>query len=273
MTTTLPETFEIGGALGPIRGDIYRDTDAKGGVILCHGFKGFARWGFFPHLGRRIAVAGMNAIVFDFSGSGIGEDRESATEEERFRNNTFSAELSDLDNVITFARKENLVGARHGLFGHSRGGGVAILRAATDPYVGALVTWAAISNVRRWKKAESDEWRRRGYADIENSRTGQVLKLGTDLLDDVERNGSGSLDIEAAAKKITAPWLIFHGSEDETVGQEEAKRLYEWSGHAKLNILEGNHGFGARHPLLDVSPALEQATAETVLFFSANLLV
>jgi dienelactone hydrolase len=273
MTTTVPETFEIGGGLGPIRGDIYRDTGAKEGVVICHGFKGFARWGFFPHLARRVAAARMNAIVFDFSGSGVGEDRESWTGEELFGKNTFSTELEDLDKVVAFARKENLIGERYGLFGHSRGGGVAILRAASDPDVGALVTWASISRVRRWEKGESDAWRQRGFAEIANSRTGQVMKLGTALLDDVDKNEKGSLDIEAAAKKITAPWAIFHGTADETVDQEESKSLHEWSGHSKLNILPGNHGFGARHPLLEVSPSLEEATAETVLFFSANLLV
>lgn len=273
MTTTLPETFEIAGQLGPIRGDIYRDTDGTEGVVICHGFKGFARWGFFPHLARRIAEAGMNAIVIDFSGSGVGKDRESWTEEELFTNNTFSAELKDLDNVITFARKQELLGEKHGIFGHSRGGGVAILRAATDPGVGALVTWASVSHVRRWDKTESDAWRQKGFTEIANSRTGQVMKLGTALLDDVDKNEKGSLDIEAAAKKINAPWLIIHGSGDETVDQEEAKSLHKWSGHSKLNILPSNHAFDARHPLLEVSPALELATTETVQFLSANLLV
>ena len=272
MTPTLPETFEIAGELGPIRGDIYGETDATKGVLICHGFKGFARWGFFPHLGWRIAAAGMNAIAFDFSGSGMGEDREAATEEDRFTRNTFSAELKDLDKVIAFARTKKLVGGRHGLFGHSRGGGVAILRAAMDPDVGALVTWASVSHVRRWGKAESDAWRQKGYTEIANSRTGQVMKLGTALLDDVDKNESGSLNIEAAAKKITAPWLIFHGAADETVDQAEANSLHEWSGHSKLKVLPTNHTFDARHPLLEVSPSLEQATAETVLFFSANLL-
>ena len=35
-----------------------------------------------------------------------------------------------------------------GLVGHSRGGGVAVLQAARDPRVQALVTWAAISTRR-----------------------------------------------------------------------------------------------------------------------------
>ena len=37
-----------------------------------------------------------------------------------------------------------------GVVGHSRGGGIAVLQAASDPRVRALVTWAAISSVERW---------------------------------------------------------------------------------------------------------------------------
>lgn len=271
MTATLPEVFEIDGELGPIRGDVFRDTDAKGAVVICHGFKGFARWGFFPHLARKIAAAGLNAITFDFSGSGIGADRETTTEEKRFTINTFSAELKDLDRVVAYARSEKLVDGKFGLFGHSRGGGVAILRAGSDPDVGALVTWASISQVRRWNAEESARWRREKFTEITNSRTGQVLKLGTELLDDVEANESGALDIEAAASRITAPWLIVHGASDETVEQGEAKRLHAASAHSKLRIIPGNHGFDAKHPLMEVPETLGQATAETVLFFSANL--
>jgi dienelactone hydrolase len=271
MTTTSPETFEIAGELGPVRGDIFRDTDAKGTVIICHGFKGFARWGFFPHLSRKLAAAGLNAVSFDFSGSGIGADRESTSEAKRFSDNTFTAEQKDLDGVIAYAREEKLIEGKFGLFGHSRGGGAAILRAGSDPEVGALVTWASISHVRRWGSEESERWRREGFAEITNSRTGQVLKLGTALLDDVETNAEGSLDIEAAASRISAPWLILHGASDETVDQGEARRLHAASAHSKLRIIPGNHGFDAKHPLLEIPPTLEQATAETVQFFSANL--
>lgn len=271
MTTTSPQLFEIDGELGPIRGDIYRDGSAKDTVVICHGFKGFARWGFFPHLARKISAAGLNAIAFDFSGSGIGADRENTTEERRFTDNTFSAELKDLDRVIAHAQSERLIEKKFGLFGHSRGGGVAILHAGSDKDVGALVTWASISHVKRWNAVESGRWRREGFAEITNSRTGQVLKLGTALLDDVETNADGSLDIGTAASKITAPWLILHGASDETVEQGEAKRLHGASAHSKLRIIPGNHGFEAKHPLTEVSASLEQATAETVLFFTANL--
>ena len=268
------EEFEISGTLGPIRGDAYRARNAAGTVVICHGFKGFARWGFFPEVGKRIARAGLNAVAFDFSGSGVGENRETWSDEEKFSRNTFTAELADLDRVIAAARREGWVTGKFGLFGHSRGGGVAILHAAKDADVAALVTWNSISHVQRWSDVEADAWRKKGYTEIANSRTGQVFKMGTALVEDVAANAKSSLDIDAAAARVKAPWLILHGESDETVPAAEAERLHKASGsRATLRVIPGNHGFDGKHPLTEVPPSLERALGETVAFFTANLCV
>jgi pimeloyl-ACP methyl ester carboxylesterase len=267
----LIERFEVDGTVGPIRGEAYRARNPEGTVVICHGFKGFAHWGFFPFLAHEIRCSGLNAITFDFSGSGMGADRENATEDERFTKNTFSAELRDLDKVIATAREEGWITGKFGLFGHSRGGGIAILHAAADERVGALVTWASISHVSRWSEVEAKAWRKRGFAEIANSRTGQVLKLGTALLDDVDANSKGSLDVRAAASRVRAPWLILHGTKDETVRPEEAKSLHSASPQSTLRIIEGNHGFDAKHPFTEAPATLKIATAETVSFFTQQL--
>jgi len=270
--TSITDAFEIDGILGPIRGDIFTAAHASGTVVICHGFKGFAGWAFFPHLASELTAASLNAITFDFSGSGIGADRQTFTEEQRFAGNTFSAELDDLGRVIAYARSWKLIGRRFGLFGHSRGGGIAVLRAGSDPDVAALVTWNAISRVNRWSEREAKEWRKRGFTEVVNSRTGQVLKIGTAVLEEVEALGDGKLDIEAAASRIHAPWLILHGSTDETVLPAEGERLHAAAkARSTLRVLEGNHGFGAMHPLATVPPELAAATAETVSFFTRHL--
>lgn len=270
---TKPEPFATEGVLGPIRGEVYRPKDPEGTVVICHGFKGFAHWGFFPYLAREIANAGLNAVTFDFSGSGMGADRESGTENEKFERNTLSAELADLDRVIASARTRGAMGnGKFGLFGHSRGGGIAILHAGSDENVGALVTWNSISFVKRWTEADAKVWRSRGYSEIVNSRTGQIYKLGTALLDDVEANSAGRLDVEAAAARIRAPWLILHGKADETVPPAEAERLHAASkGRAALHLIEGNHGFDAKHPFSEIPANLTTAVGETVSFFSGHL--
>ena len=274
VSAASPEAFEIPCKDGlSIRGEVYPAESSLGTVVLCHGFKGFAHWGFFPHLAQTLAENGLTAITFDFSGSGIGPDRESFTEPGAFGGNTLSREQEDLENLVDYARRRKLIEGKFGMFGHSRGGGTAILfTAATDSNVSSLVTWSSISYPNRWSSEDVLTWRRQGYTDITNSRTGQIMRLDTDLLDDVEMHGKSKLDIEAAAAKIKVPWLIVHGTGDETVPSSEAERLHALSpGVSTLRLIKGaNHGFDAKHPLTEVPPVLEKVVLETVKFFVRN---
>ena len=269
-----PEAFDIPCKDGlTIRGEIYPAEPSLGTVILCHGFKGFAHWGFFPYLAQTLAENGLSAITFDFSGSGIGRDRESFDEAGGFAGNTLSRDLDDLELLVDYAKRRKLLKGKFGLFGHSRGGGTAIIfAAAADSDVIALVTWAAISYPDRWSSEEAVKWRKQGYADVTNSRTGQVMRMGTALLDDVELHGKTKLSIEGAAGRIKVPWLIVHGIADETVPSSEAERLHSLStGVSTLRLIEdANHSFDARHPLTEVSPVLKKVVLETVKFFVRN---
>lgn len=268
-----PEAFEIPCKDGlSIRGEVYPAESVVGTVVLCHGFKGFAHWGFFPYLARTLAENGLRAISFDFSGSGIGRDRESFTEADAFAGNTLSRDLDDIENLVEYLRRRNLITGKFGLFGHSRGGGTAVLFAAPTDTVNSLVTWSAISYPNRWSSEDQLTWRKRGYAEVTNSRTGQIMRLDTGILDDVEIHGLTKLNIEAAAGRIKVPWLIVHGTADDTVPSSEAERLHSLSpGVSTLRLIEGaNHGFGAMHPLTEVPPVLEKVALETVRFFVRN---
>jgi alpha-beta hydrolase superfamily lysophospholipase len=274
VKASTPEPFEIPCADGLfIRGEVYRAEPSTGTVLVCHGFKGFAHWAFFPYLAKSLAQNGLTAVTFDFSGSGVGPDRESFTQLEAFSGNTFSKEQDDIDNVVDYARRKKILNGKFGLFGHSRGGGMAIIySAAQDSDVNSLVTWASIGRTNWWTPEEAIIWRKRGYAEITNSRTGQVLRLGTELLDDVEMHGETKLNIAKAAAKIKVPWLIVHGTADETVPSAEAKRLHELSPNVStLRLIEGsNHGFEAKHPLNEIPAALKTVVQETVRFFVRN---
>ena len=272
--TAPSESFELKGSDGrPVRGDVHRAASATTGIVLCHGFKGFGRFSFFPYLAEQLADAGFNAVSFDFSGSGVGEDRERFTEQDAFYSNTFTKELHDLEAVIAEATRRGWIGSRFGLFGFSRGGGIVILRAARDERVGALVTWSSISTINRWPAEEIDAWRERGYAEVTNSRTGDVLRVGTALIDEIEHAEERGLDIQEAAARVKAPWLIVHGTSDETVNMHEARQLHSASGNrAELALVErANHGYNAKHGVAVVTPELDSATKRTVRFFSANL--
>lgn len=257
-----------------IRGEARVPANARGTVVVCHGFKGFARFSFFPHVAEKLAEKGFRAITFDFSGSGIGEDRENFTNPDAFTHNTYMQELEDLDAVVAEARVRDWIEDGYGLFGHSRGGGIAILHAARDSGVRALVTWAAISSTNRWPPEVVAEWRQRGFIDIANARTGDVIPLSIELLQEVEQYGETRLNIAAAASRIDVPWLILHGEEDETVNVSEGQRLASLGGpKTEWAPLAGvNHSFGGKHPLPEVTPTLAAAAEQTVAFFERNLL-
>src|SRR5262245_57786427 len=128
----------------PLRGDV-RWADPPGArpvVVVCHGFKGFKNWGFFPWLGAQIAAAGYLCVCFNFSGSGIGPDMETFTELDRFAADTVSKQIDDLGTILDAVDRGAVGGGcadpqRIAVLGHSRGGGVAIVRAREDGRVRA----------------------------------------------------------------------------------------------------------------------------------------
>ena len=110
--------------------------------------------------------------------------------------------------------------------------------------------------------------------DVVNTRTGQVLPLSTDILDEAERHAAGRLDLSKSAARVSAPWLIVHGAEDESVPVADGRTLYRTSGNkATLKVIEkGGHTFGARHPWQGSTPELDQAMDATVEWFGRYLL-
>lgn len=283
MATVNTTQFELVGADGgPLRGDVR--TQEKGAnraaVVICHGFKGFKDWGYFPHLAARIARAGMTAVSFNFSGSGVGPDGESFSEPERFGHATFSGDLADLTTVVDAlhggALVEGLVKPkRMGLFGHSRGGAAAVLFAAVEKRARALVTWSAIGSLLRWDEVTIERWREEGQLEVVNMRTREVLPLYTDVLDDIAEHASGRLGLLGAAGSIKAPWLIVHGEQDEAVSPSDAEKLHSAArrGTAQLEMIPGGtHTLGARHPWAGYTPELERGMDLTVAWFSRHLM-
>ncbi|MGD2115670.1 MAG: alpha/beta fold hydrolase [Acidobacteriota bacterium] len=252
-------------------------------IVICHGFKGFMEWGFFPHLARLLADRGFVTVRFNFSGSGMqpGEDR--VSDPEAFRANTFSREQEDLRTVLEAVGSEVGTGRadpdRLGLVGHSRGGGAAVLAAAEPSWrdrIGALVTWAAVATFDRVGDDEKTAWRSEGELTVVNSRTGQSLPMGVEVLDDLEANRE-ALDVTAAAARVRAPWLIVHGGDDESVPVEEARRLHQAAREGACERLEletidgAGHTFGAVHPFAGPTPHLTRALNATQTWLRREL--
>jgi pimeloyl-ACP methyl ester carboxylesterase len=277
MATPTLTKHSLPGALGQILIDVRAAgrTSPRPAVLVIHGFKGFKDWGMFPPLGERLALAGFTAVSLNLSGSGVDDAGEFSLPD-RFAHNTFSAELQDVSQAIDALVQGELgvpAPSTLGLVGHSRGGGIGVLQTARDSRVRALVTWSAISRVERWPQEERAPWRAAGRTEIKNARTGQILPLYTDVLDDIEQNAA-SLDIEAAAARISVPWLIIHGTQDESVGFSEAESLKAANSRKKTRLLPiegGGHTFGATHPWRSATPQLDSVFDATLDWLAAHL--
>ncbi len=266
----------------PIRGDVcIPELNRRFPVIIiCHGFKGFKDWGFFPYVSEVLCKKGFITVKFNFSGSGIGEDLREFTDMDRFASNTYSREIDDLHCVLDELEKGRICEKlgyfdRIGLLGHSRGGGIAVLKAAADKRIRTLVTWNAISHVeRRSFLDELPRWKRQGYIEIANVRTGRMMRLGTALMEDIQKYGQTKLNVLKAAGRIDAPFLIIHAEKDESVPVREAREIFDHSNQlrSRLEIVQGSgHTFGCVHPFEGPAPDLKKVLSLTKDWFGNYL--
>jgi uncharacterized protein len=261
----------------PIRGDVRVRSGAEPGsaVLVCHGFKGFRGWGFFPNLARALAARGHAAVSIDFSRNGVGDDGVDFSALDRFAENTHSRNVHEIRAVLDVLMQGRLTRrppVRVGLLGHSRGGGEAVVAAAEDPRVHALVTWAAVATFHRWPEETLEAWARGETVEVENARTGQQMPIGPAYARDLVENAT-HLDVEAAARRLSVPWLIVHGDRDASVEVGDAHRLFAAAGEAaELLVVEGaDHTFGARHPYTGATPELHTAVDATLEWFDEHL--
>jgi pimeloyl-ACP methyl ester carboxylesterase len=236
-------------------------------------------WGFFPYLAELLADRGFTVVRFNFSGTGMRPGDDLVTDLSAFSIASHSKDLDELnillDNLGSGIAQGRIDQNKIGLFGHSRGGGTAILAAGQSESrdrLKSLVTWSAVSTFDRLTDDQKTSWRQQGTLPITNARTGQELSINPIVLDDLEGQ-STRLDILAAASRCRAPWLIVHGEIDETVPVGEADQLAgKGSKIAHLTTIAGaTHTFGATHPMKGPTPQLIEALNATQTWFRKTL--
>lgn len=249
----------------PIRGRISVPDQPRALVIVVHGFKGFMDWGFFPWLAQRFAQHRLAVCRFNMSRSGIGDDPESFDRLDLFERDTYSIELADLRRVVAHAQQ------RHPdvptvLLGHSRGGGISLLGAADVPNLRAVIAWSPISRCDNWDAATLRDWQTRGFMEVVNQRTKQVMRISRDVLDDFDANRD-RLDIVRAAEELRVPLLVVHGGKDDSVPVESGRLLASRATDGSLLMLErASHTFNAIHPLVNVPLPLVLAAEASAHF-------
>jgi putative redox protein len=172
------------------------------------------------NLARDLAAAGFRALRFDPFGSGKSEGR--------FEDATVSKHRDDLVAIARALREpsEPLV-----LAGHSLGGAVSLLAAneLTPSSVITLATNARRDSLKRLLGALFEEAKRAGSVAFD-SGDGVIRPLTRAFVEDLEQQ-----DVLAAARALSCPLLVIHGTQDALVPLEAAHEL----SRGDLAVIEG----------------------------------
>ncbi len=226
-------------------------------IIFCHGFKGFKDFGCFNLIADFFAMNGFVFLKFNFSHNGTTPEFPiDFVDLKAFSKNTFMIELDDLecviDNIYNSKNEllnKNIDAQNITLIGHSRGGGIALLKAFDDRRIKNLITWASVNKFGNfWSDEVILKWKNEGIRYELNGRTKQNMPMSYRIYEDLEEN-TLKLDIPFAIKNLQKPYLIVHGENDETIKVGIALEIKNWNNNAELIIINGtNHTFDGKHP-------------------------
>lgn len=225
-------------------------------AIFAHGYKGFKDWGPWNMVAGEFSKAGIGFLKFNFShNGGTMEDPIDFPDLEAFAQNNYSIELEDLRRIVDLVEQASGKSWPYfksiSLIGHSRGGGVAVIKANEDKRIDRLIGWASVSDFYprfRPDTAEFEDWKNSGVTYIENTRTKQQLPHYFQFYEDFVANRD-RFSIKKAAQTLKKPFLILQGDADTSVVTDEANALHRWNSESILKIIPGaDHVFGAKHP-------------------------
>ncbi len=245
-------------------------------VVFCHGYKGFKDWGAWNLMAEAFAKAGFCFVKFSFShNGGTIEEPIDFPDLEAFGNNNYTKELDDLNDVLDwiqdhFKDDKSIDANNISLIGHSRGGGISIIKASEDTRINKLITLASISDFGRRTATVGDleEWKRTGVKYVVNGRTKQQMPHYYQFYKDFKEN-EARLHIKSAEEKLNIPHLIIHGDNDTSISVNEAKELHQWNPKSTLEIISGaDHVFNVKHPWdeSELSNELEKVVEASLSF-------
>ncbi|OSQ38015.1 bifunctional alpha/beta hydrolase/OsmC family protein [Thalassospira mesophila] len=175
---------------------------------------------------RKIAQAlneqGIAVLRFDFTGlGGSGGD---------FASTNFTSNLEDLRRAADYMRVE--YEAPKLLIGHSLGGAAILAVAGDIPEAMAVATIAAPADIDHVTENFADklaEIRAAGQADV--SLSGRPFVIKKQFLDDLAVH-----DIEKSVASLHKALLVLHAPMDQTVGIDNASRIFTAAWHPKSYV-------------------------------------
>lgn len=224
MTQTLTFPAEDGTALAGRLDLPGEDVPVIGYAIFAHCFTCSKTLHVVRRVAETLNAHGIGVLRFDFTG--LGESGGA------FADSGFARNTADLLAAAAFMEEQGRsVGL---LIGHSLGG-AAVLNAAGDlPSVKAVATIGAPADpahVQHLFQAEgfNDE----GLADV--SIGGRPFTISRQFVDQLQGHR-----LEERVAALRRPLLIFHSPTDQTVGIENAERIFKAAKHPKSFVSLGD---------------------------------
>jgi len=162
---------------------------------------------------------GFGVLRFDFTGLGSSEGE--------FENTNFSSNIADLEKAIEFV--ETNYGSVELLIGHSLGGAAVLSAASKLDGIKAVATIGAPSEANHVSHLFEET-----INDIEQNGSAEALiggrkfKVQKQFLDDIN-----SISVEERMTNLKSSVLIMHAPNDQIVGIENAKKIFDAAKHPK----------------------------------------
>ena len=220
-------------------------------IIYIHGFKGFKDWGASNLIADYFANQGFLFLKFNFSHNGVTpKNLLDFVDLQAFGMNNYLIELKELGIVIDWleASELNIQFSKLAVIGHSRGGGIALLRSAQDQRIKHTITWASVCDFEARFPVDVSEWKETGVQYILNGRTMQMMPLYFQFYQTFIDNKE-ILNIPFQSQNIKQKVMIIHGTDDKVVPFCDAKFLVSRIAKSTLvSINNTGHTFGVKHP-------------------------
>jgi len=181
------------------------------------------------HISHALTAEGIAVLRFDFTGLGESEGD--------FSDTNFSSNIDDLLSASDFMRKH--YSAPSILIGHSLGGTAVLMAASHIPECQAVATIAAPFEPLHVSRMFTDSYEiieRDGEAEV--MLAGRKFHIKKQFLDDLK-----TIDMHEVIHRLGCSLIVFHSPVDDTVGVDNAARIFEAAMHPKsfISLDRANH--------------------------------